>query len=684
MKLPHWICAAAVAVSLTACGKNEPPPLPDVPGFGEDAGEPVASPRDFGATISAFESFADEAFRQGGGKEVDLSGVQAALPDWISLSWDSETFDAASGASEFENLAVTIHTEPSFGISMETARVWGLDSDFLAARLSGERLAESGKLLDRLEARNVRYFGMANALNTAFEALNDLESGAAMMDVRDLSMTIDRVVSAGMSLRPFDYVPISEAQFAALDGAMEGDDGLPPVQVMPESGPQDAGPVTDETLPAETQTGLPVSEIEIVRIAQQALAVGRSVSTERGAAFGLTMRFDMASSGPDYSGAGGMTMRQTQKADIAFYGYEGIEGLDIGQLIVSKGRESQSMSMEGEGAEEIGYGDGFAFSQAQTYDFSMVEGLKLDKLAGFLARSEFPSMKERDLMSFGTWSVQGYEMKLSSKDVFRAELMQFKADDFAWLIPEAMSLDIRGASVAPQELGEMVLTFLPRAALSEEDQSYRADIATAIDLMDDHGFASIPFDISVKGSWNADDGETRFRFSSEAEDFGNRLMRFAIKMPDYAQIEALEASGEAFEPGFEALFQKNFAFIGARYFESDEGGYDKLFAYLHALGAIYEDQGWGATLAGMPPERMRGFIAAALRSGAGSLPKEYPQMTDWLEAAAAYFETSGGSLDIRMEPATPLTPDAIKASAEAGDDEAWLDQFGISVTHTPE
>lgn len=684
MKLPHWICAAAIAVSLTACGKNEPPPLPDVPGFGEDAGEPVASPRDFGATISAFESFADEAFRQGGGKEADLSAVQAALPGWISLSWDSQTFDAASGASEFENLAVTIHTEPSFGISMETARVWGLDSDFLAARLSGQRLEESGKLLDRLEASNVRYFGMANALNTAFEALNELESGAAVIDVRDMSMTIDRFVSAGMSLRPFDYVPISEAQFAALDGAVEGDDGLPPVEVMPESGPQDAGPVTDEALPAETQTGLPVSEIEIVRIAQQALAVGRSVSTERGAAFGLTMRFDMASSGPDYSGDGGMTMRQTQKADIAFYGYEGIEGLDIGQLIVSKGSDSQSVSMEGEGAAAPGFGDGFEFSQTQTYDFSMVEGVRLDKLAGFLARSEFPSMTERDLMSFGTWSLQGYEMKLSDSDVFRAEFLQVKAEDFAWFFPEAISLDIRGASVAPQAIGKWVLNFIPRNAMSEEDQAYRADIATAIDLMDDHGFANIPFDISVKGSWDAEKGDARFRFSSAAEGFGNRLMRFAIQMPAYEEIAALEASQEAFEPGLESLIEENFAFIGARYFESDEGGYDKLFAYLHALGGIYDDQGWGATLAGMPPERMRGFIASALRSGAGSLPKGYPQMTDWLEAVAAYFETSGGSLDIRMEPATPLTPDAIKARAEAGDDKAWLDQFGISVTQTPE
>lgn len=654
MKLPHWICAAAVAVSLTACEKNEPPPLPDVPGFGEDASDPVASPRDFGATISAFESFADEAFSQGGGREADLSGVQAALPEWISLSWDSETFDAASGASEFGNLALTIHTEPAFGMTMETVRVWGLDSDFLAARLSGERLEESGKLLDRLEARNVRYFGMADALNTAFEALNDIDSYSAGVDVREISMKVDRVVYGGISLRPFDYVPISEEQFASLN------DGI------------------------EQETGLPVSELELLRIAQQAVAVGRSIASERGAAFGLTMGFAMETSGPGYSGEGGPSMRQTQKADIGFYGYEGVEGLDVGQIIVSKGGDSQSMSMEGEGAEDIGYADGFEFSQAQTYDFSMVEGLKLDKLAGFLARSEFPSMKERDLMSFGTWSVQGYEMKLSSKDVFRAELIQLKADDFAWLIPEAMSLDIRGASVAPQELGEMFLNFLPYDALAEEDQAYRADIATAIDLMDDHGFARIPFDISMKGSWNADDGETRFRFSSEAEDFGNRLLRFAVKMPDYAQIEALEASDEAFEPGFEALFDKNFAFIDARYFESDEGGYDKLFAYLHALGAIYDDQGWGATLAGMPPEQMRSYIATALRSGAGSMPKQYPQTVDWLEAVAAYFETSGGSLDIRVEPAKPLKPEDIQASAEAGDDQAWLDQFGISVTHTPE
>lgn len=685
MKLSRWIPAAIAAVVLAACGRNEPPPLPEVPGFGSEADDPVIAPRDWSETVAAFETFAEEALSIEGASEADIAGVQAALPDWISLSWDEASFDSASGATTFSNLALTINTEPAFGLSMETARFWGLDGDFLAARLSGERLDETGKVFDRMEATSVRYFGIADALNALFETMLALEmdGAASEFNVQEVTVEADRLVIAGMSLRPFEYVPLSDEQFAALDDAMQGDE-LPPLVVSGTGDDEDEPALEAETdEPVESDADTPFEEADVIRIAQQAIAFGRTLSVDRGAAFGISARLDILSSNEVEDAAAQFQMNQVQEVKVDFYGYEGLRGFDIDQFIVANGREGQGLNMSGASFEEVGM-DGFGFRYEQTYDFSLVESLKLDRLAGFLARSELPSMQERDLMSLGTWSTQGYAVQLNETDVFKADLVQFSAEDFAWLIPEKLSLDLKGVNVSVAEIGELVLDIIPSGQLSAQERAALVDVETAIGMLDDHGLATLPFDFSLRGTWDSDTGEAGFRLASTAEGFGDRLFRFGIRLPDYAQIEALNVSDEAFGPGFEALYDENFAFIGARYFESDEGGYDKLFGYLHALGGIYETEGWGATLAGMPPERLRGFISSIIRSGMGSLPKDYPQAADWLEAIAAYFETSGGSLDMRAEPGEPLTPDAIKMAAEEGDDEAWLDQFGISVTHTPE
>ena len=67
MKRLYWLPAAFLATSLVSCGKNEPPPLPDVAGFEEDGTDALSDPRDWSETVTAFESFAGDAFSFEGG-----------------------------------------------------------------------------------------------------------------------------------------------------------------------------------------------------------------------------------------------------------------------------------------------------------------------------------------------------------------------------------------------------------------------------------------------------------------------------------------------------------------------------------------------------------------------------------------------------------------------------------------
>lgn len=654
MKTIGWVSGLVLATSLAACDQVRTPPGLDRAGSGDEAG-PAASGTvgvtDWQGTLVEYEAFADTPYSSEGGLEADLSGVQAALPDMLSLSWNETAFDAASGATAFSDLRLTLNTDPAVSIAIDEARVWGFDGDFLAARLRGERLDEAGTVFERLEADGYAIVGAADALNAAFGVLEDeLGEGAdTVFGVSQLDIAAETSVTSNLSLRPFEYVPVTDEQFSKLDeffGAGDFD-------------------AEDEEADAGVQP-------EHVRTAQKVLAAFRSISIERGAARNISTVMDMQGDG----------LSQSISYEMDFYAYDGIVGLDLDRMYSTGIRQVQGMSFEMPEEEEAPYPEGLQFEQTVLADFTSYEGLRLDKFAGFLARGEFPGMEERDLMSLGTSEIINYALRINDEDVYRVERGRFDASKFEWLLPEELTFDVEGMSVLPSALGAAVLGFIPQGD-SEEMQSVRQDIEEGVALLDEHGFSEIPVDMQAVASWDEGSGKTLFRMAAQSDGFGERIARLELTMPDYNQIAELDVSGDEFEDEFETLFEESFSFVGARLYESDEGGYDKLFGFLHELGKLHESEGWGATLAGMPPENTRTFIATMTRSMKGNA-SDVPQAADWIEAVAAYFETSGGSLDIRVEPETPLTPEMMEALDPGADPEAAIEQFGISVTHTPE
>ena len=152
---------------------------------------------------------------------------------------------------------------------------------------------------------------------------------------------------------------------------------------------------------------------------------------------------------------------------------------------------------------------------------------------------------------------------------------------------------------------------------------------------------------------------------------------------DSQAIQAAVDSG-AFETAFEDAWREAFVFRGARFFEEDNGGYDKLFGYANAVGKLYPDEGWGAMLGGMDTEQMRAFLANMIRSAKGAAAQQVPQASDWLESVAAYYQTSGGSLDIRVQPSVPITVEYIDSLDPETPPAEVVEDFGVTVTHTPE
>lgn len=660
MKTVSSLSALFLAGVLAACGNGKDEPAPDAPA---PPAESDVSAGEWQESIASLQALAGEAFSLEDQLEADLQPINDALPDLLSISWDDKSLDPTSGATVFTGLKVTIATEPEFGIQAEEAELWGLNTDLVSARLRGERLDETGLAFNRLEARNVSYFGVANAFNTLFDAMEESIEDDSGTDVDFGFDTFEsntaEMVLSNVSLRPYELVPISDTFFEDL--------------------------VPDEEISDEDREEMAVAT-EAVRLAQQVVAVVRTLSVESGASYDSKATFVMDQPG----------MKQSVDVSWDFSGYENMSGFDIGRVVMVNTRQAQTMEFTNENGEfdELNLED-VEFDQLETTAYMAYKDFRLDKLAGFLARAEFPGMDERDLMSLGSWEARDYKLRFNDGDVFEVDHAEFSADQFAWFFPEAISLDMTGAQLDIQEVGEVVLAFIPEEAVEEmaegdgtdeaeaSGEDMKESLRTAISKLEETGLDTLPFDIAVNWRWGADTGETALSFDSSSEGFGTGAFSVDVTLPDYARAQAAFESEDK-ETAFEEAFEEAFAFRGARFFESDDGGYDKLFAYASAIGKLYPQEGWGATLGGMEPQQMRTFIATMIRAGKQPATQEFPPAVDWIESVAQYYEASGGSIELKSAPPTPVTVEYFDALDPDVAPEQIVEDLGLSVTHTPE
>lgn len=645
MSLKHWTLGLAMAAGIAGCTPAEAPP---------EAGTAVEGAVSAVTGNDTYLAFANDAFTVAGAREADLSNLVSSLPAYASLTWDAQTFDAASGATVFEGLALGLGGEEKFGIKFETAKLWGYEEDLLLARMAGERLSETGALFTRLEGTNVTYFGVAPVLNSIFdETLEQLDAelpeGFEFGFDRFDSNT-ERFVMTGVSLRPWELSLLPAERITDID----------------------------EDIPAEV--------IDIVHGGQRLIAVSRSLAIEKSVSLDTDFTFEMRQPGA----------KTSVSVSIELAAAEGIQGFDIEKNIARgySGSQTNAYSddvMPGEVITLSGFPAGFTLAQQESYESSQLSNMKLDKLMGFLARSELPMMDERDLLSLGTWEVANYVSQLNDKTILTAERGYFNGENFEWIIPSDLSFGLSGAQLNTAELSEFFFVFfetfmagvdaddLPESE-REQMELVREGVEKAMELLPEHGLEVLPFDLSMSATWGADTGPTDFAFEWDADGFGRTELTAGISLPTYEALQAAFESEDR-EEAFETAFLEAFSFRGARWFEQDKGVYDKLFGFAHALGKEYPDEGWGAMLGSMEPAQMRTYLGTMARMGKASAGAEFPPAADWIESIAAYLET-GGSLEIASNPPRPIDEELIDSYEDDPEPEEIVEIFGLTVTHT--
>ena len=297
-------------------------------------------------------------------------------------------------------------------------------------------------------------------------------------------------------------------------------------------------------------------------------------------------------------------------------------------------------------------------------------------------------MAEKDLLSLGTWTSRDYKLRLNGGDIFSADRVSFDGSRFSWLIPNRLAFDIEGAALEVEQVAEFALAFIPTDAEADPESAEAVEnIQTAVSKLDEYGLETVPFDFSLSGDWNDGSGKSGFRMAAASTGFGTEDWSLDVTLPDYAAIQAA-MNAEDKEAAYEEAFQDAFELGGASYAQSDDGGYDKVFGYAIEIGKLYPQEGWGAMLGAMTPERMRQYIATAVRSGKSAAEQELPVAADWLESLATYFETSGGRFEIVVAPKVTIDKAYFDAVDESMGDEPdpakIVDDLGITVTYSPE
>lgn len=664
------VLSVAAAAAFAACSNGTPAsPTDEAAESGATlnipaslAGDPIAAELN-----TAYQGLVSD-YSDPDSVSVDLQSLADALPDTLAISWADTSYDEANGATSWQDLTITFaFADQSISVVAGTVSAWNLDTDFLAARLRGERLDESGPLASRISAETIRVEGVAASLDWLFSTwfadfVDEPEFAELNFSVDHFDISQDMLVLDGLSLRRWELVPLS-------------------ADMLPDDIAEDEEALT---------ILLPIAEAY-----QWWIAFGRAMALDASLSTGVRGDFAYDMLVPDSPGSS--ISAETYTGRYLIYN---MQGYDIEAYYSDDLTYIQDMSFEAPSDEVDAPAEGaeallqdFNFERTDSYGVGVVIGMELDTVLGHLARAEVPSIEERDLMSLGHWVFEDINSIWFGEDLISVKSAQFRMDSFVSYIPtvvdiqfDDITLDIGGMV----DLGLRFGNYMVSASDDTEDleaseaQAFVDALEMAQTKLPEFGFDRMTIDFAMKADWAADAGDFSFDYKSQAEDFAGESMQVGLVFPTYGDIVSTFAGDEP-SGDFEQVFEDSFAFTGFRYAMSDFGGFDRMFGFAQSIGAEYQEEGWGAMLANMDPAQMRTTMATFVRLAKGEARTEFPPAVEWIESVAAFLETSGGEIEFLVQPSEPITSETFDAPQFEDEDVDWIvARLGISVTHSPE
>lgn len=567
---------------------------------------------------------------------LDVESLNAALAGKLRLSYDFATQDSLNAPTRLTGLKVELlGDDPMTLFTADELLVWNADTPALLARLSGERLGETVRLFDRLEMSGVKLdlTDYTNAVDDAVTAaLPDTPGAAASPDITydDTSVTMGRMIFNGLTLHPWTY--------AEVEGQEEG--------------------------------------LAAIRLLS---AFARSFSLESSVVTDLVMSQSMS------EGSATGTMVSTYPAQFM----EGYHRGDIARMIQSDSAFEGSIPVPATDAPADGSlaPEMVTMAMAGTVDYGAWTDLKFSKLLEYGERGEMPPITERDLWSFGTYTIAGMSFDFGGAPIMEIGRLDISADKFAWFLPERILVKHEDVSFDYSGIMQWAANIDPAMAAEAEDEPSVLEI---VGIMDRTGLGKLSGDGTLLLSWDSETGKALIEGNSVSDGLYADDTRFELTLPAYADlIPAFGVDGRSPDNALlRDLFTEKFAFSGGHYSLTDTGLLDAIAKLTIEVAKISGDSDpMLSNFAESTPESVRMFASGMLMFGGGAVSKDVPQATGWINSLSAFI-TSGGTFTVKLAPERALTAADFLPDPEAGMTEApgtgeLVDLVGLTMTHTP-
>lgn len=559
------------------------------------------------------EKLSSQPFKTDAEGPADIASVRDALPRAVSLAWASLEFDAATGATVLKDVKLTPADMPEIGFGISELRLWNFDTDLAKARLQGQRLAETRDLARRIEATGTSIFGLETLMGPAMNAYTGAIENAV---AGQLPPEIAAEVAGSMQTTLDDY------EFSI--GHLVFDD----VKLRPYE-------LKLAQLPPENDFA------QVMPLLQTYVAVSRS--------FGVDTFFMHQLKGQMAMTQAGQKMSVNFTADT--YGIRGMRGSDMDAAFV-RGIAFDMDAPTGVGDAARGTAAP-AMKIAGGVDYVSMEGMRLDKVAGYLAKGEWPPRTEADLMSYGLINVKNEHFAINGHDVYSVGEIAIDARKWHWFIPAKVSFRMSDAVYNVRGLMDFVVE---TAGVANPDAVSPIDPAI-MQLLAKHGLDKPSFDSAIGWDWNPNTGAATLTTSLGLDNYLRADLKYEGGFPTFNGVSDLIPGGFETAKGDEigALFQKASTLKMVELNVVDEGGLDKIYALAAEAGKMLppDQTGGVAVFANTTPEGLRQMASAGVYMAADQAEAMAPGLKALIVPFGDFLQ-KGGKVQFTMKPKTPL------------------------------
>ncbi|MEL7231406.1 MAG: hypothetical protein AAGJ85_02725 [Pseudomonadota bacterium] len=603
------------------------------------------------SSVSLYQALASETFIDTSDMTSDLSGAAEILPEGFAINWEDAEVNAQTGATTYEGLDLS-YTTPygKIGFKFESAAIWGLDEDFLVARINGEQLSETGTLARRIDASGMQVYGVSEAVEAAVEGMvpEDARDEIGPLGLTRFEISTDRLIVDNLKLGAFKYSPFTAEQFEWTEEDVS------------------------EILPA-------------LQTSQKATAALLSIGYDTAVNLGSTTVVQVVLPGED----------TLIDFSAGLSGASDVMGANLGRSVTLDSTLSLITAYSANGYEENiadMIGD-FTVDQTDIAEMAVVDNMLLNGLLEMYTTASVPDMSKTDLFTLGHFTNFNGRSELNGDTLVTYGVSSFGIPSATWLIPDKIEFEFEDAVYDISAIGRFAETLLDRGEgqLIEEDPETYVQIVEGLEnvmgLLPETGLNELAFDFDFDLLWDADTGAMQLAYEWQAPEYGDERFVFNGKITDYEQLKTLEPTSdpEAFGEALGFMLASSATFNSLTWEQTDKGGYDKLMNMVIGIAKAYPDEEWAGFVSNMTPASMRAMAGLGVRMSKTELPEEVPaEVNTWIDTVADYAQTSGGSLKIEVQPEQPISVMMLGMMSAVDDPSFILDQFGITVTHTPD